>query len=188
MVIRTNLCLRQRESIFSHKSLQVVKKGMVIIMKQKNSYHMNIGGASILLVLAIFALTVFAILSLRASYHEVKMSEKTRASVQAYYEADCKAEEYYMQITEALANKEALDNQQLVQKLSGISNLQIDDTTNILTYLVSTDYNMALQVQLQLSKNSRKIEKVLSWRIISIEQGDYSSPSMEEVWNGILEE
>jgi hypothetical protein len=164
-----------------------MKKGMVIYMKQKSSYHMNIGGASILLVLAIFALTVFAILSLRASYHELKMSEKTRDSVQAYYEADAKAEEYYMQITQTLASEESLTTDQLIEKLSDINGLQIDDTTNIMTYVVPTDYNMVLRVQLELPKSFQGLAKIQSWRMITSEQGDYDASSTEEIWDGILD-
>lgn len=149
---------------------------------------MNIGGASILLVLAIFALTVFAILSLRASYHELKMSEKTRDSVQAYYEADAKAEEYYMQVTQALASQEILTSEQLVEKLSDINSLNVDNTTNIMTYEVPTDYNMVLQVQLKLPESLQGIAKIQSWRMITSEQGDYGASSTEEIWDGILDE
>lgn len=155
-------------------------------MKQKNSYHINIGGASILLVLAIFSLTVFAVLSLRASYHELKMSEKTRDSVQAFYEADAKAEEYYMLITQTLMNEEILNSDQLLQKLSDIHGLEIDNTTNIMTYVVPTDFNMALQVQLKLPESLKGLAKIQSWKMITKEQGDYENSSTEEVWDGIL--
>lgn len=160
---------------------------MVIYMKQKNSYHMNIGGASILLVLAIFALTVFAILSLRASYHELKMSEKTRDSVQAYYEADARAEEVYMLITQTLASKESLTTEQFLEKLSNIESLQMDETTNIITYVVPMDYNMVLQVQLKLPESLKGLAKIQSWRMITSDQGDYDAYGTEEIWDGILD-
>ncbi len=156
-------------------------------MKQKNSYHMNIGGASILLVLAIFALTVFAVLSLRASYHELMMSAKTRDSVQAYYEADAKAEEYYMLINQTLMSGEILNLDRLSEKLSEINDLQIDDSSNIMTYVVPTDYNMALQVELKFPENLYGLAKIQSWRMINSEQGDYDSSNTEEVWDGILD-
>ena len=38
-------------------------------------YHMNIGGASIILLIAVFGLTVFAVLSIRASYKERQMAQ-----------------------------------------------------------------------------------------------------------------
>lgn len=157
-------------------------------MKENHSYHMNIGGASILLVLAIFGLTVFAILSLRASYHEVKMAEKTRDSVQTYYEADAKAEEYYAQINQIIGTKESLDYQELLELLGNIENLQIDETTHILTYFVDTNYNMALQVQLKLPDQYPGRAKVHSWKMITSEQGDYSSYNDEVIWDGIFDE
>ncbi|MDD5936961.1 MAG: hypothetical protein PUC65_15595 [Clostridiales bacterium] len=158
-------------------------------MKQKNSYHMNIGGASILLILAIFALTVFAVLSLRASYHEVKMSEKTRDTIEEYYAADAKAEEILMQISETLKQQEgAIDFSSLSEKLSGIDSLEIDEITHILTYTVSMNYNSTLEIKLKLPINAREGVKVHSWRMLSTEQGDYDDSGVEDIWDGILEE
>lgn len=158
-------------------------------MKQKNRYHMNIGGASILLILVIFSLTIFAILSLRASYHEVKMSEKTKTSVEAYYEADAKAEEILMQVSEAVISQEnTLDLVQLVNDLSTVENLEIDESTHILTYIVSMDYNRTLEVKLQLPKKSKDKITIYSWKMISTEQGDYVDSGMEDIWDGLLDE
>lgn len=158
-------------------------------MKRKNSYHINIGGASILLVLAVFALTVFAILSLRASYHEVKMSEKTRNAIQDYYTADSKAEEILMQISEVVAKQDSsLDITKLSEKLSIIENLKIDRSTHILTYNVPVNYNINLEITLKLPTSTEDGVTVHSWRMISTEQGDYNDSSMEEIWDGILED
>lgn len=161
---------------------------MGVMMRRNNSYHMNIGGASILLVLAIFALTVFAILSLRASYHEMKMAEKNRDAVQAYYEADSIAEEYYMEITQTLAMEESLENQQLLEKLRCIDNIYIDDNTQILTYSVGVNDHMDLQVQLKLPDSNKGLVKIHSWKMITSLQDDYSNTDAEEVWDGIIEE
>ena len=150
---------------------------------------MNIGGASILLIIVIFALTIFAILSLRASYHEVKMSEKTKSSIEAYYKADAKAEEILMQISEAMATQEStLDMALLAKDLSMIKELQIDETTHILTYLVPVDYNKILEVKLQLPEKSGALITVYSWKMISTKQGDYDDSNLEDIWDGILEE
>ncbi len=157
-------------------------------MKQKNSYHINIGGASILLVLAVFALTVFAILSLRASYHEVKMSEKTRNAIEDYYVADSKAEEILMQISEIVAKQDTSNFLMLSQELSVIDKLKIDESTHILTYTVPVTYNIDLEIKLKLPTSTEDGVTVHSWRMISTEQGDYNDSSMEDVWDGILEE
>ena len=157
-------------------------------MKQKNSYHMNIGGASILLILVIFSLTIFAILSLRASYHEVKMSEKTKTSIEAYYKADAKAEEILMQVSEAIAIQEEFLDLTILAKDLSVESLQIDESTHILTYLVQIDYNRNLEVKLQLPEKSQNQITVHSWRMISTEQGDYEDTSMEDIWDGILDE
>ncbi len=158
-------------------------------MKRKNSYHINIGGASILLVIAVFALTVFAILSLRASYHEVKMSEKTRNAIQEYYTADSRAEEILMQISEVVAKQDSsLDIAKLSQDLSIIDKLKIDKSTHILTYNVPVNYNKDLEISLKLPTKMDEGVTVHSWKMVLTELGDYNDSSMEDIWDGILDE
>ena len=52
-----------------------------------------VGGSSLLVIFAVLCLTVFALLSLSTVQADGRLSEATAASVAAYYEADCRAEE-----------------------------------------------------------------------------------------------
>lgn len=61
-------------------------------MKEKRGLIVNVGTPSILVILVVFVLAVFAILSIGASSNELKLAAKTGASVKEYYEADQKVE------------------------------------------------------------------------------------------------
>ena len=52
-----------------------------------------VGGSSLLVIFAVLCLTVFALLSLSTVQADGRLSEAAVASVAAYYEADCRAEE-----------------------------------------------------------------------------------------------
>ena len=52
-----------------------------------------VGGSSLLVIFAVLCLTVFALLGLSAVQAGGRLSQKMADSVEAYYEADCMAEE-----------------------------------------------------------------------------------------------
>lgn len=57
-------------------------------MKKKEGLVMNVGSASIILVLLVFVLSMFGVLSIKASNHELRLAEKLGSSVEEYYEID----------------------------------------------------------------------------------------------------
>lgn len=61
--------------------------------KQQRFFPPAVGGSSLLVIFAVLCLTVFALLSLSTVEADRRLAETAAASVQAYYEADCRAEE-----------------------------------------------------------------------------------------------
>ena len=57
-----------------------------------------VGGSSLLVIFAVLCLTVFALLGLSAVQAGGRLSQKMVDSVEAYYEADCMAEELYARL------------------------------------------------------------------------------------------
>ena len=57
-----------------------------------------VGGSSLLVIFAVLCLTVFALLGLSAVQAGGRLSQKMVDSVEAYYEADCMAEEIYARL------------------------------------------------------------------------------------------
>lgn len=66
-------------------------------------FRMNIGGASIILILVVISMCIFAILSVRASYNELKLARNSRDYVEEYYRADAKAERFVAGISKMLS-------------------------------------------------------------------------------------
>lgn len=60
-------------------------------MRKHNELHLNIGAASIILVMLVFALCTFATLSIKASNNEYKLAKKTAQAVKEYYQAEREA-------------------------------------------------------------------------------------------------
>lgn len=60
-------------------------------MEEKKGLSINVGASSIILILLVLSLSVFAVLSIKASNNEYKLAMKTARSVQEYYEADARA-------------------------------------------------------------------------------------------------
>lgn len=57
-----------------------------------------VGGSSLLVMFAVLCLTVFALLALGTVQADGRLSQTTARSVEAYYEADCRAEEIYARL------------------------------------------------------------------------------------------
>lgn len=156
----------------------------------------NIGGASVVLIFIVCAMSVSAVLSLRASYHEYKLASKSREAVKNYYIADGKAEEIYAQIHELTQNYIRGDidikADEFYQRLNGIPNVtMVSKSDDILNYQVEIDESSVLKVELRLNiqatENTRGKIDVESWKLVHVAQGIYED-AVYELWDGIIEE
>ena len=73
-------------------------------MEEKKGFVFQVGTPSIMVILLTFVLTVFALLSVRASGNEMNLSKKNGQAVQEYYSADAKASYMLACIDAALHN------------------------------------------------------------------------------------
>ncbi len=162
-------------------------------MASKGSIRLNIGGASILVILLVLSLTIFALLSIRTSYHELKLSEKTVGNVEEYYLADSKAEEILMQLGELLYQLNWEDTpEQWESLLSGAAKLEgvtgLSRKEGLITYEVIMNGTSVLRIEAAPEiKDSVPRLSVISWKMVTEEQGDYDLDSLE-IWDGIIEE
>ncbi len=148
-------------------------------MKNKNEYHMNIGGASIILLLIVFALTVFAALSVRASYHEMRLAEKNGKAVEAYYSLDSAAEIKRADISQAYDTY-----LQAGGSKAEFTTDAAERNGEYLSYTVSNDAGLFIKVLLKLEDDGSVT--TLRWRLAETEQGDYGDfPS--DIWHGDIE-
>lgn len=73
-------------------------------MKKEVKVKWNVGMSLVILVIVIFTLSVFAVLSVKASNSDLVLAKKTREDMQSYYKADMEAERLLMQIDQILKN------------------------------------------------------------------------------------
>lgn len=71
-------------------------------MKQHSS-HMGVGASSILLILVVVSLTLFASLALIQARSDAALTEKTARSVAAFYGADARAQAMLAALDDALS-------------------------------------------------------------------------------------
>lgn len=87
--------------------------------ERDNSFKLNIGGPSIILLLTVLGLSVFAILAVRASYNGLKLSRATENSIATYYAGDARADEIFFEINE-IAAESGYDSLQAEERISAI--------------------------------------------------------------------
>ncbi len=165
---------------------------------KESKYHMNVGAASILLLIVVLAMTVFAVLSIRASYHEVTMAERNAESVEDYYAADTAAECIYAEINrswEQLSPEERTAGR-LTGELTADTDIPLLPETfvigenvtvtaegEVLQYSVQADYSRSIHVSIKISEDSCH---VIAWKLRCEETGSYAGEEIE-IWDGEID-
>lgn len=61
--------------------------------RERRETHAAVGGSSLLTIFAVLCLTVFAVLTIATASAGARLGDSAAAAVEAYYAADCAAEE-----------------------------------------------------------------------------------------------
>ena len=72
-------------------------------MRNNIKSRMNTGGALVILVILVVAMSLFAVLAIQSSLNEKKLSNKTKEGIENYYKLDAEAERIYARIDEIVA-------------------------------------------------------------------------------------
>lgn len=72
-------------------------------MRNDIKNRMNTGGALVILVILVVAMSLFAVLAIRSSLNEKKLSLKTKEGIETFYRLDAEAERVYARIDEIVA-------------------------------------------------------------------------------------
>lgn len=147
------------------------------------NYHMNIGGASVILLIAVFALTVFSVLSIRASYNEKQLAERSRDAVESYYEADTRAEEAYAGIVNAW--RAAQGRERGAAAVLGAADIPegviADAEGDCIICYVGIDYNRTLRLVFEVGETKCTVKE---WRLVSDSYGSYEEEL--DIWDGVF--
>ena len=81
------------------------------MMKNNIKNRMNTGGALVILVILVVAMSLFAILAIQSSLNEKKLSTKTKEGIENYYRLDAEAERIYARIDEIVAKSDNISSE-----------------------------------------------------------------------------
>lgn len=150
--------------------------------KQKIPFKLNIGGPSIILLLTVLGLSVFAILSIRAAYSGLKLARTSRDSVEAYYKVDSIAEETIQSVkaVEGSGSTESIE--------AAISRLDYVETVSDGTVTIRVPLNDTVSMEVVLDGDEDYSNfKVVSHRLINTVVDDYSFSEFDLVDPIIIE-
>ena len=153
--------------------------------EQNSGFKLNVGGPSIILLLCVLGLSMFAVLTIRAAYNGLKLARTSRDAVTEYYDADLAMDEAVYRINSAVMSvKETrgtelsdADIEQAVKEISGVENVQngtvtvsvrVNDSSVIRTCLY---YYQTDSLDLDM--------RVLSRRLVTDDMEGYSGTGFE---------
>lgn len=175
-------------------------------MKERKGLVFNVGTSSILVILLSFVLSVFALMSIRASNSEQVLAEKTGNSVKEYYAADRKAEYTVASIDAILKNTEVAyleDAMEAIayskdEELTGVENVTVklekdaafSDSAKKEIGTVSFECMVREECYLnvELTIYSDRSYEVSKWNTTQNTAGVYELEDGVELWDGNVEE
>ena len=73
--------------------------------------RMKTGGALVILVILVVAMSLFAVLAIQSSLNEKKLSLKTKEGIENFYKLDAEAERVYARIDEIIAKSDNISSE-----------------------------------------------------------------------------
>ena len=128
--------------------------------KKKASFGTTMGVSSIIAILMMLVLVVFAALSITTSKADLRFSEKTADSLKAFYEADAAAEDKMAEVADAIAQG---GNWRAVLSENDFS-ISSANSGTLIAYTVPIDENRNLSIRL-LADNEGKLTRKL-WQVV----------------------
>lgn len=142
-------------------------------MGREGNDKLNIGISSIIVIIAVFALMVFAVLSVKSSNSDLLLAKRTRERVQNYYEADSKAERMLVQINLVLENyyddKSGIALKVRLQDIIGKSGKvkAQTDKKGTISYRISVDADTLLDVKIayNMEVGTNQYYNIIRWKV-----------------------
>lgn len=120
-----------------------------------------VGGSSLLAMFAVLCLTVFALLALSTVQADRRLSDASANAVEAYYEADCRAEEILSQLR------------------AGEVPAEVTETDGVYTYTCAISDTQELCVSVRRDTDGWT---VLQWQAVST--ADWQEDDSLDLWDG----
>lgn len=152
---------------------------------KNNGLRINGGISSVILILIVFALSVFAVLSVKSSNNELNMAKKSVYSVKEYYEADARAEEILSRIDKCLATGASLQEIKAIN--DSIKILENNGIVENIEYEVLIRDSTRLFVKLDIDHGLETKYSITDWKTEQ-EVSDEYEIVIPDLWDGDIEE
>ena len=137
-------------------------------MNKGNSIKANLGGPSIILIILVLALSIFALLALRSSSGEKKLAKKTAESVSEYYKMNGRAEEIFALADEIISNNGAENAKEQLSGIPEVKEVVMDDvngTVSKVKFFVTAESNERTGLDVCLSFNGKELTPE-KWKVV----------------------
>ncbi len=159
-------------------------------MDKKQEFKINVGGSSIILIIVVFALSIFAVLSIKASNSDLVLAKKTREAISQYYHADSDAEEFMSELDLLLQERDSKLLHTELEAMNGYARVNEEsDTIGTISYSCAINDYATLEVELayDLAKAEGPLYDIRNWKINQKAVGEYDFSNFQ-FWDGTIED
>ena len=146
----------------------------------RSNSSIGLGGASLLMIITILALTAFAVLSISTASAQKRLAERSKEYISSYYEADYAVEMQKLQVYSAMkqATPYSANPAQYWENVANtLKNWYVDAETSTLSYSVMLDDLHTLDCVLSISPTTSEVN-IESWQVLVIPDDDsYGLPA-----------
>lgn len=136
--------------------------------------RLNAGAATVILLLTVVGLSLFAVLALKAAHAEEKLASGSAEAVREYYDADAVATETMFRLTEEYAEGGA---QYLREKYSG---LRAEDTSeDRYIFVIPVNDISYIEMTVGCDSSDGSTPKVLERRLVTRSMDGYAEAGFE---------
>jgi len=134
-----------------------------------------LGGASLLVIFAVLALTIFALLSLSTVRADARLSEASAQAVQNYYAADCKAQAVLAWLRTGEGEPDVPEDFTVTTSISEYP----DHSETVHAYTIPISDTQELQVEVRV--DGVNDFEILRWQAVPV--GDWEIDEGIELWD-----
>lgn len=134
-----------------------------------------LGGASLLVIFAVLALTIFALLSLSTVRADGRLSEASAQAVQDYYAADCKAQAVLAWLRTGEGEPDVLEDFAVTTSISEYG----DHSETVHSFTVPISETQELQAEVRV--DGANDWEILRWQAVPV--GDWEIDEGIDLWD-----
>ncbi len=140
-----------------------------------------LGGASLLVIFAVLALTIFALLSLSTVRADGRLSEAANKAVQDYYAADCKAQA----VLAWLRTGKGEENLQVSEDFEMSATIIDYADRNETIYYYALPISDTQELQVEVKMGGANDWEILRWQAVAV--GDWEIDEGIDLWDMVLQ-